>query len=84
MGNQCDELKGILKMSFPLELGIVENWDDMELVWHHTFFKELCVDPKDLTGVLVTEAPMNPKGNREKMVGIMFETFEVQSLYIAI
>jgi len=47
----------------------------MELVWHHTFFNVLRVDPKDLAGVLVTEAPRNPKENRKMMCEKMFESF---------
>ena len=34
------EIHGILTKN-PIERGIVNNWDDMEKIWHHTFFNEL-------------------------------------------
>ncbi len=49
----------------------------MEKVWNHTFFNELKIDPKEVKGVLLTEAGFNHKTNREKMTQIMFEKFEV-------
>merc|ERR1711981_95018 len=84
IGDECMAKKGILEINYPISHGIVESWEDMEKVWHHTFYNELRVAPNECKGVLLTEAPRNPKANREKMVQIMFETFEVQNVYVAI
>ncbi len=83
VGQQAEEKRGILILKYPIEHGIVEDWEDMEKIWDHTFTNELRVVPSE-HNVMLTEAPMNPKLNREKMTQIMFETFGVPGLYIAI
>ncbi|ETO15613.1 actin [Reticulomyxa filosa] len=84
----------ILQLQYPIERGVVTNWDDMEKLWHHTFRKfnlkigyvkknVLCIAPEEYN-VLLTEIPLNPKENREKMIEIMFEKFNIPNVYIAV
>lgn len=83
IGDEAQKMRGVLKLSYPIESGIVTDWGQMEKVWEYCFSNELRVDPSEHK-VLLTEAPSNPKANREKMTSLMFETFQVQGLYVAI
>ena len=73
----------MLCLQYPIEHGVIVNWDDIEKVWHHAYYNELRIAPEE-TSALFTEPPLNPKQNREKMCQVQFETFGVPAMYIAI
>lgn len=82
IGEEALQLRGVLRLSYPVGHGIVEDWGAMEKIWHYTFYTDLRLDPAEHP-ILLTEPPLNPRPNREKMCEIMFETFNIPALYIA-
>jgi actin-related protein len=78
-GKEAHNRRAVLKLRRPIEYSFVTNWDDMEAIWHHVFYNELLVAPEEHP-VLLTEAPLTPRANREKTVQIMFETFNTPAM----
>ncbi|CAJ1945608.1 unnamed protein product [Cylindrotheca closterium] len=83
VGDEAQAKRGILKLKYPIDNGIITNWDDMENIWHHNFYNEPRVAPEEFC-IMLTEVPMNPNANRERMAQTMFETFNVPALYVNI
>ncbi|XP_038060660.1 actin-85C-like [Patiria miniata] len=82
IGDQAQQKREILSLRYPIERGIITDWDEMEKIWHHTFANELCVAPEDYD-VLLSEPCLGPKANKEKMTQVMFESFNVRAMNVA-
>lgn len=71
------------KLSFPIKQGIVQCWDDFELILDYTIETELKISPKSYGQTFImTEKMLNPEHNREKLAQIMFEKYEIPGLSI--
>ena len=83
VGKKAQDKRGVLSLSYPIQNGVINDWETMEVIWHHAFSEELHIKP-DEHPVLMTEPPYNPNTNREKMTEIMFEKFTTPAFYVAI
>ncbi|KAM7279912.1 hypothetical protein ACFE04_007046 [Oxalis oulophora] len=83
VGEDCANLRHHLNISYPVNNGIVQNWDDMNHVWDHAFYHELKIDPQDCK-ILLTDPPLNPVKNRELMIETMFEKYNFAGVFIQI
>jgi actin-related protein 2 len=83
VGDEASKLRTMLQITYPLDNGIIRNWEDMQYVWDYTFSEKLKINPKD-SKIMLTEAPMNPVQNRKKMIEVMFEKYGFKACYIAI
>ena len=83
VGQDAINKKGVLTLQYPVSTGIISNWEHMEKIWHYTYYNELKADPMEHS-VMLTEAPLNPKKNREKMMEIFFDKFKVPNFYVSI
>lgn len=106
VGPRAEEHRGLLALRYPMEHGIVTDWNDMERIWNYIYSKVIFVlfsiiyyhnvfltffyflkDQLSMFSeehpVLLTEAPLNPRRNREKSAEIFFETFNVPALFVS-
>jgi len=83
IGPAVREHRGLLRVSYPLAHGVVEDWDDMERIWHYIYAEELKTISEDHP-VLLTEPPLNPRFNRDAAAQILFEQFNVPALYTSV
>ncbi|TFL06571.1 actin-like protein [Pterulicium gracile] len=83
IGRKAQEFRGLLKIKYPMEHGIVTDWDDMERIWNWIYAEELGTLSEEHP-VLLTEAPLNPRHNRDVAAQIFFDTFNVPALFTSV
>ncbi|XP_070809946.1 actin-87E-like isoform X6 [Pituophis catenifer annectens] len=82
VGSDAQSRRDVLTLRYPIQSGFIYNWDDMEKIWHHVFYKELQVTPEERP-VLLSENSRVFKSEAEKITQIMFESFNASAFYLA-
>jgi len=74
----------LLSLKYPIEHGIILDWDEIELLMEHSVTSCMKADFEQLdSGLMLTEPPLNPKLNREKMAELVLESFKVPKFQIS-
>ncbi len=83
VGDEAISKRGVLNVRYPIVRGMVENWDDMELVFDFLFEDELMINTNEHP-MLFTEPPNNVRANREQLLHLMFEKYQAPGVYLSI
>lgn len=83
VGDECAKLRSMLETSYPVENGIVKDWEGMGHLWDYTFYERLGIKPEDHK-IMLTEPPMNPTSNKKKMCEVMFEKYNFAAAKVSI
>ncbi|GKY91535.1 hypothetical protein MPSEU_000126900 [Mayamaea pseudoterrestris] len=83
VGQKLDEHRGAFLLEYPMDKGAVldSGWDAMEALWEHVYSKHCLNAKQEEHPILMTEAPLNPRRNRDRTAEIMFETIRAPALY---
>nr|ATP16751.1 actin [Adelphocoris suturalis] len=72
--------KGMEVVSY-MKDGMIEDWDLFEKVLDYTYSK--CIQSEsEFHPVLMSEAPLNVRGKREKLTELMFEKYNVPAFFL--
>lgn len=83
VGNKVQHHRGLFKIQYAMEHGVVTDWTSMHRVWQHIYSKDMVNVASEDHPVLLTEAPLNPIANRQRAGEVFFEAFNVPSLFVA-
>lgn len=82
VGDDCTNMRGVLKISYPISRGNVMNWEDFYELLTHIFYNVLRVEPSQHP-VIYIEHTMTPPDTREYLAKLLLDTYGVQSLFMA-
>jgi actin-related protein len=81
IGHEIKPKLSQLNLCYPIEKGVIHDFDKMEKIWQYMFYNELRVAPEEQP-LIMSEEVGNARENREKTTQIMFETFQVPLFFL--
>ncbi|MHA1732465.1 MAG: hypothetical protein ACTSU5_11010 [Promethearchaeota archaeon] len=82
VGDDCANMRGVLKISYPISRGSIMNWEDYYEILTHIFYNVLRIEPSQHP-VIYIEHTMTPPDTREYIAQVLLDTYKVQSLFMA-
>uniref|UniRef100_S4RN62 Actin-like 6A n=1 Tax=Petromyzon marinus TaxID=7757 RepID=S4RN62_PETMA len=70
-----------MEVTSPLKNGMIEDWDCFQAILDHTYKRNIKSEP-DLHPVLMSEAPWNARGKRERLTELMFEHYNIPAFFL--
>ncbi|CAK1588122.1 unnamed protein product [Parnassius mnemosyne] len=83
LGEEAIKMRGVNHLDWPVDKGFIKDWDDVEKLWHHIFYRKLHVPPEEARVMYVIH-PLTSKRDKEKITEIMFESFMVRNIYLGL
>ncbi|XP_062934142.1 actin-related protein T3 [Cynocephalus volans] len=83
VGDQAQDRRSSLSISYPVERGLITSWGDMEIMWKHIYEYNLKLKPCD-GPILITEPALSPLANRQQITEVFFEHLGVPAFYMSI
>ena len=80
IGEEALKNRGILSLSYPMQKGFIQDWDDIQKVWEYCYTSQLKIEPTERP-VLATCPPHEQKSIKEKTAQIFFEGLNVPGFY---
>ncbi|KAL7581251.1 hypothetical protein ACA910_006024 [Epithemia clementina (nom. ined.)] len=83
VGQKLDDHRGAFLLEYPMDKGAVTDngWDAMESLWQHVYSKQCLNAKQEEHPLLMTEAPLNSRRNRDSIAEIFFESIRAPALY---
>ena len=83
-GDETYKARAMLELKYPIEEGIVKNWEDMEKLWNYAFTKKLGIKDFGSSRMMLTEAALNPLESRKILAEVMFEKFGFEGIQVGV
>lgn len=83
VGQEAEQFRDQVDLHHPMENGVIKEWEEMKAIWRHAF-ELLNIQSYGEHSILLTEPPLNPKQNRERMVKLMLEEFGFKRVHVAV
>ena len=80
VGNDAMKMRGVLKVKYPLQRGVIMDWEAYYEILNYVFYTLLRIENLSNYPIIYAEHPFVPKETKEFIARVLFETHKVKSL----